>query len=297
MQKTIPSPTRYGRSYRTEQSYHRPWPSRPTYPADPAANRRCHTTVTSPSGCTRPAAPAPVTIILIIVVAINTGIATSSSSPPLAELIWVRPALEQQHPEIPEAKRMCALLALVARGLRSRYAGALEAELRGPFAHGRRNALQRHLTDGGVLLTETHAFYVAQAKRFGRIAALVDAIAATHAAPVPDGQPAAPRRRPHPAVGARSDELVARAARLADSLPVVRPVAENDAVAVGPGDEQVRLIRGMERVVDDVAGLVAGLREVVARAETSPLGLQEEYEAAPRKIFGGSSEVRNLLTW
>ncbi|KAK8117114.1 uncharacterized protein PG998_005395 [Apiospora kogelbergensis] len=46
----------------------------------------------------------------------------------LAELIWVRSALEQQHPGLPEAKAMCALLALAACRLRERHADDLVSQ-------------------------------------------------------------------------------------------------------------------------------------------------------------------------
>ncbi|KAK7992491.1 hypothetical protein PG996_012475 [Apiospora saccharicola] len=153
---------------------------------------------------------------------------SSTDTSLLAELIWVRSSLEQQQrPHPPEAKRICALLALAATQVRERHVDRLETVLLGELAHGR-NALT---------------------------------------------------------------------IRLADSLPF-RPRAVAVAVAVGNRsiiidrcDTQVKIVKGMERVVQDSIGRVGALRELVARAETSPHHLQQdyakcEYDIAPRKIFG-----------
>lgn len=90
---------------------------------------------------------------------------------------------------------------------------------------------------------------------------------------------------------AQSDALVERATRLADSLPFQPRTAEKDGRLVVDGDyAQVRIVQGMGRAVEDVIGRVGALRELVARAETSPHHLLEhgagEYEVPPRKVFG-----------
>ncbi|KAK8018406.1 hypothetical protein PG991_007596 [Apiospora marii] len=228
----------------------------------------------------------------------------------LAELVWVRSSLEQQqHPEPPEAKRICALLALAAGRFRERHVDRLEAVLVGEYARGR-NTLNQYLADDGATTSTTtepelNAFFVSQAEQYSRIARVVDMVAATHAYLCPNDPPYLPpvevsayfrRRMDRDTAGleAQSDDLVEKATRLAESLPLRRPRDGGGGgrrPVIDRGDVQVQLIKGMEGVVDDIVGRVGALRELVARAETSPHHLRQEdgaaeFEVAPRKIFG-----------
>ncbi|KAK8015300.1 hypothetical protein PG990_008596 [Apiospora arundinis] len=252
---------------------------------------------------------------------------TTNDACMLAQLVWAKSALEDREDPTPAEKKVTyALLAMNATRLREKHMDALEDELLSYFAEGC-NVLRLYLqgldpNDAGSdrnlpsfadPLTEDglDAFFFAQVLRFYNIGRKVQMVTATHVCMLPDDPPVHLHRllfsefheqiQEHVAsLEAKAGDLILRSADLANSLPIGSSKTDDDDEAATtdkwttsiarPEDEQVRLVKGMERSVNHLIGLVISLRESVATVETRPWDL-EDYtewwkELPKRKILG-----------